>query len=81
MPKIESWAQLPFAVQQHLINRMHDRSISLTDLNLLRKWLETKPEVPEGAWYKDFASFKICGHGPYPKTFLLQGQVAKGKSL
>jgi len=37
--------------------------------------------VPEGDWYKDFGSFKICGHGAYPKTFLLAGQAAKGKSL
>ena len=27
----------------------------------------------EGAWYKDFGSFKLCGEGRYPKTFLLAG--------
>jgi hypothetical protein len=43
--------------------------------------METRPEVPEGEWYKDFGSFKICGSGPYPKTFLLRGQVAKGEAL
>jgi hypothetical protein len=30
---------------------------------------------------KDFGSFKICGEGKYPKTFLLAGQPAKGKKL
>lgn len=36
---------------------------------------------PRGDWYKDFGSFKICGSGSYPKTFLLGGQAAKGDSL
>jgi hypothetical protein len=31
--------------------------------------------------YKDFGSFKICGEGKYPKTFLLRGQAAKGEKL
>jgi catechol 2,3-dioxygenase-like lactoylglutathione lyase family enzyme len=31
-------------------------------------------------WYKDFGSFKICGRGLYPKTFLLRGQPAKGEA-
>jgi hypothetical protein len=35
---------------------------SIADLNQLRAWIESKPEVPEGDWYKDFGSFKICGH-------------------
>jgi len=56
-------------------------AISIADLNQLRAWIESKPEVPEGDWYKDFGSFKICGHGSYPKTFLLRGQAAKGELL
>ena len=78
MPKIERWDQLPGAVRQHLIDRMRDRSISLADLNQLRLWVESRPEVPETDWYKDFGSFKICGYGSYPKTFLPRGQLAKG---
>ena len=42
----------------------------------LRLWVESHPLVPEGEWYKDFGSFKLCGEGPYPKTFLLFGQPA-----
>jgi hypothetical protein len=38
-------------------------------------------ELPEGPWYKDFGSFKPCGEGAYPKTFLLAGQVATGSKL
>ncbi len=81
MPKIERWEKLPAAVRGHLAERMRDRAISVADLNRLRLWVETRPEVPEGDWYKDFGSFKLCGSGPYPKTFLVRGQAAKGTAL
>jgi hypothetical protein len=81
MPQIERWENLPQRVRQHLIERMRDRAISVSDLNQLRLWIETQPQVPEGNWYKDFGSFKICGSGSFPKTFLLRGQVAKGEAL
>ena len=60
---------------------MRDRHISLTDLNQLRVWMDTKPDAPEGSWYKDFGSFKLCGEGKYPKTVLLSGQPAVGRKL
>ena len=81
MPRIARWRDLPAGVREHLIERMNERAISLTDLDQLRLWIESGPEVPEGDWYKDFGSFKVCGRGRYPKTFLLAGQVAKGGAL
>jgi hypothetical protein len=81
MPKIETWSKLPAGVRAHLVERMHDRNISLEDLNQLRLWIDTRPEVPLGRWYKDFGSFKVCGEGAFPKTFLLPGQVADGEKL
>ncbi len=48
MPKIERWGNFPEGVRQHLIDRMRDRAISIADLNQLRLWVETKPEVPKG---------------------------------
>jgi hypothetical protein len=81
MPKIERWGNLPTGVREHLAGRMRDRAISIADLNRLRVWIESQPEVPEGDWYKDFGSFKICGQGSYPKTFLLRGQAAGGKAV
>jgi hypothetical protein len=81
MPQIETWPRLPAAIREHLVDRMRDRNINLPDLNQLRLWMETQPEVPEGLWYKDFGSFKLCGEGKYPKTFLLSGQIAKGEKL
>jgi hypothetical protein len=60
---------------------MHDRSIQIEDLNILRLWVESRPEVPEGDWYKDFGSFIIRSHGSLPKTFLMRGQAAKGQPM
>jgi len=81
MTKIAQWGNLPTGVREHLIERMRDRAISIGDLNQLRLWIDSQPEVPEGDWFKDFGSFKLCGHGSYPKTFLLAGQAAKGTAL
>ena len=81
MPQIESWSRMPAAVRAHLVERMHDRNISVEGLNRLRVWIESKPEVPEGPWFKDFRSFKLCGEGKLPKTFLLAGQVAMGQEV
>lgn len=80
MPRIGSWDNLPVGVREHLVARMHDCSISLSELNQLRLWIESKPELPDGEWYKNSGSFKICAARAYPKTFLIKG-VAKGKSL
>ena len=81
MPQIETWPRLPAALRDHLVERMHDHNITLSDLNQLRLWMETKPEVPSGLWYKDFGSFKLCGEGRLPKRFLLAGQPAVGSKL
>ncbi|MBZ5649273.1 MAG: DUF4258 domain-containing protein [Acidobacteriia bacterium] len=81
MPQIETWSRLPQVIRDHLVDRMRERKISLDDVNQLRIWIESRPDVPQGAWYKDFGSFKICGEGIYPKTFLLAGQTATGRKL
>ena len=62
------------------MERMRDRRISIADLDKLRIWVESHSVVPEGKWYKDFGSFKICGEGPYPKTFLTAGQPAGARA-
>jgi hypothetical protein len=79
--KIETWSRLPSSIRNHLIQRMHDRNIDVDDLNRLRAWMESKPDVPEGRWYKNFGTFKLCGEGSYPKTFLLPNQSATGQEL
>jgi hypothetical protein len=80
MPKIE-WTNLPEAIRKHLLLRLKERKITEEDLYQLKLWRDSDPEAPEGPWYKDFGSFKVCGEGRYPKTFLLRGQVAIGEPL
>lgn len=80
MPKIQ-WSDLPPALRDHLFERLRERRISAEDLFQLKVWRESEPEAPEGSWYKDFGSFKLCGEGRFPKTFLLRGQAAKGRKL
>lgn len=80
MPKIQ-WTDLPPPMRDHLFDRVRERKIDAEDLWRLKVWRESEPDAPEGPWFKDFGSFKVCGEGRYPKTFLLRGQAAKGKSL
>jgi hypothetical protein len=55
--------------------------LSKDDLAALLEWIRTDPEVPDGAWWKDFGSFKLAGEGRYPKTFLTRDQPAFGQKL
>lgn len=80
MPKIR-WSDLSPALRAHLFDRLRERRISGEDLYRLKLWRESEPDAPDGPWYKDFGSFKICGKGEYPKTFLLRGQPAKGQKV
>jgi len=80
MPKIQ-WTNLPPALRQHLFDRLAERQITAEDLYKLKVCRESEPDAPDGQWYKDFGSFKICGEGKFPKTFLLKGQAAKGMAL
>ena len=80
MPKIQ-WTNLPAELRDHLFERARERQITTEDLYQLKLWRESSPEAPQGRWYKDFGSFKICGEGRYPKTFLLRGQHATGEEI
>jgi len=80
MPKI-LWTRLPPALRDHLFERLREREISAKDLYELKLWRESDPEAPDGPWFKDFGSFKLCGEGKYPKTFLLRDQAARGRKL
>ena len=80
MPKIK-WVDLPPQLRQHLFDRAKERNITMEDLFALEEWRRHPSVVPEGPWYKDFGSFKLCGEGQYPKTFLLKGQPAHGEEV
>ena len=80
MPKIQ-WERLPRDKWAHLRERAQERKISEQDLFELAEWKAQDPDVPDGEWYKDFGTFKLCGSGRLPSTFLTAGQSAKGKRL
>lgn len=80
MPKIQ-WTELPAPLRNYLFQRLAERKITVEDLYKLKLWRESDPDAPEGLWYKDFGSFKICGEGKFPKMFLLRGQSARGMPL
>ena len=65
MPKVRR-QNLPPALFQHLLDRIQSRMIPATQLELLARWLDTEPDVPEGQWYK---------------TFLLPDQRPKGERV
>ena len=80
MPRVRR-QNLPPALFQHLLDRIQSRRIPATGLELLAKWLDTEPEVPEGQWYKRFSGMTACGEGDLIKTLLLPGRSIKGQRV
>jgi hypothetical protein len=80
MPQVRR-QNVPPALFQHLLDRVQSRSISAAQLELLAKWLDGEPEVPEGPWYKRFTGMTVCGEGELIKTFLLPTHAPRGKRV
>ena len=80
MPRVRRH-NVPPALFQPLLDRIHGRKIPASQLELLAKWLDGEPEVPEGPWYKRFPGMTVCGEGELVKTFLLPGQAPKGHRI
>ena len=80
MPKIR-FSDLPHGLWKHLLERVREREITLGDLGRLQEWVKSEPFAPDGDWYKDFGSFKLCGSGEYPKTVLTKGMAAFGRRI
>lgn len=80
MPKIR-FSDLPRAVWRHLLARVDERRVTVTDLLALQAWVRTGPVAPEGDWYKDFGSFILCGTGEFPKTVLEKGMEPYGDPI
>jgi hypothetical protein len=47
MPRVRR-QDVPPALLQHLLDRVQSRKIPASQLELLAKWLDREPEVPEG---------------------------------
>ncbi|HTU45758.1 MAG TPA: hypothetical protein VMF91_11885 [Bryobacteraceae bacterium] len=80
MPKIR-FAKLPDELRKHLLSRIDERAIKYGDLMRLQEWVASEPEAPDGNWYKDFGSFKLCGTGEFPKTVLTKGMKPFGDEI
>jgi len=80
LPKIR-FSDLPRGLWEHLLDRVQERKISLADLEKLQQWVKSEPFAPDGDWYKDFGSFKLCGSGEYPRTVLTKGMAAFGQEI
>ena len=80
MPEIQ-WTKLSRASKQHLLDRLKDRQITASDLQALQEWIAHSPQVPHGKWYRDFGTFKLCGDGEIPSTFLEKDQIPYGDEV
>jgi hypothetical protein len=47
----------------------------------LQEWVKSAPCAPEGDWYNDFGSFKLCGSGEYPRTVLSKSMKAFAQEI
>jgi hypothetical protein len=79
--KLNRWASFPEGIKRHLKQRLLDRKITLADLEKLRVWVDSDPDLPAGQWFRDFGSFKIVGEGPNPLSFLNSDQSAFGEEI
>jgi hypothetical protein len=76
--RLNRWSDFPIGVRRHLAERLLARKITSDDLDKLRVWVESQPDVPAVPWFKDFGSFKIVGEGPNPLSFLDAQQTPYG---
>jgi hypothetical protein len=60
MPEIRRHT-LPPALLCHLLDRIQQRGISSDQLGLQAAWLDTRPTVPSGRWFKRFPGMILCG--------------------
>jgi hypothetical protein len=79
--RINRWRHFPEGLKRHLQQRLLERKITFEDLDKLRIWIDSNPDLPAGPWFRDFGSFKIVGEGPNPLTFLTSEQVAFGEEI
>ena len=80
MPRIRR-SGLPKALFEHILLRIQQRGITPEDLGRMAAWMDREPNVPEGAWFKRFDTFTICGEGELVKTVLTPKQTAIGEEV
>jgi len=68
-----NYHKYPFAIKQHLIERIRDRRFLPGTAQELANWLQTRSSAPDldespAGWHKKFSSFTVCGEGEVVKT-------------
>ena len=66
---------------EKLLDRIRTREITVDDLIAFNDWAQQAREYPDGAWCKDFGTFKVVGKGLNLDTFLAQPQSCWGQQL
>jgi hypothetical protein len=79
--RLNRWSNFPPGIKQHLQQCLLERKITLDDLDKLRVWVDSDPDLPQAPWFRDFGSFKIVGEGPNPLSFLNSDQIAFGEEI
>ena len=74
MPRVRRH-NVPPALFQHLLDRVQSRKIPASQLELLAKWLDREPAVPEGQWYKRFSGMTVCGAGLRACCLVRRGNI------
>jgi hypothetical protein len=80
MPKVLR-RNIPPQLYGHLLDRIQQRQITGKEVALLVNWLDGRPDVPDGKWFKKFPGVIVCGEGELIKTFLVPGQVPFGQEV
>ena len=80
MPSVKR-SKLPRSLLHRLYQRAIERGASTNDIIRMAAWLNSNAQVPDGPWWKNFGSFKLCGDGELPKTFLAPHQSAYGEEI
>ena len=62
MPPLQR-VDVPERLLRHLLTRIRERAISVTDLTQLAAWLDSNPIVPADRWFKRFPGMIVCGEG------------------
>ena len=81
MPQIETWSRLPAAIQAHLVERMHDRKISIGDLNQLRVWMSRSQMCPRDRGTKTLDRLSFAERADIRKRFFLRAKLQQGRSF
>jgi len=80
MPQIQR-SDIPKDLFAHLLLRIRQRRIGPDAIKQLAAWLDTRPEVPTGDWFKRFPTMVVCGRGALVRTFLESTQTAVGEEV